>query len=549
MKKTLYTCLLLALATGAAAQNLNPTVEVTSTYKREASGIEKPGQLLPLPDSVMRFNYDFDYAVKSTPYRGAYEFKPYNVLLRPSPRPEAEGTLFAKLGLGYTFHPEAELVWTPLRSDNFHINLYGNYNAYMGYYRDIQYDATAGSFLYTGSTSAASWRRRNASVGTNLRFDWSSGSLFADVSYNAIAGRDAWADVQNHGATVNASAGGRLGTSFLYQVTEYFNFTGNTPLTNLHNLTEAAMAIPFKAGTGRLDLRAETLNFNNGTLSGFAGVFGITPKYILDLGKFHLDAGVMVSFTARSNAALCPSAPAVVTPQVKASFAVIDDIFLLQAYATGGNRIIAYDTLLADNPFLGSYAFTPDITVETLNIGIGARGNVRERLNYNLRGGFKHLSNPPLWGYSTAGAGYTPVAGYMCPINTFYATLDAGWKSDHIDIDGSVTYQYILPFTVADASQNTLFGPPAVEGKLKAMYSFMGGRFKAGVTVKGMSERSSVNAKLPGFVDLGLNGEFAVTRYLAAWINVCNILNQTVQIVPLYAEKGVYFTVGARLNF
>ena len=104
MKKTAYTLALLALSLGAAAQNLNPTVEVTNTYKREASGIEKPDQLLPLPDSVSRFNYDFDYTVRSTPYRGSYEFKPYNVQLRPNARPETQSTLFAKIGAGYGFH-------------------------------------------------------------------------------------------------------------------------------------------------------------------------------------------------------------------------------------------------------------------------------------------------------------------------------------------------------------------------------------------------------------------------------------------------------------
>ena len=67
----------------AYAQNLNPTVEVTNAYAREASGIEKPSQLRDVPDSVLRFNLDFDYAVNETPYRGAYEFKPYLVQLRP----------------------------------------------------------------------------------------------------------------------------------------------------------------------------------------------------------------------------------------------------------------------------------------------------------------------------------------------------------------------------------------------------------------------------------------------------------------------------------
>ena len=82
----------------AFAQNLNPTVEVTNIYAREASGIEKPSQLLSIPDSLTRFNLDFDYAVNETPYQGAYEFTPYLVEPRPSARLSAEKKLFLRLG-------------------------------------------------------------------------------------------------------------------------------------------------------------------------------------------------------------------------------------------------------------------------------------------------------------------------------------------------------------------------------------------------------------------------------------------------------------------
>ena len=76
MREILLSAAALLGCTAAFAQNLNPTVEVTNAYVREASGIEKPSQLREVPDSVLRFNLDFDYAVNETPYRGAYEFKP-----------------------------------------------------------------------------------------------------------------------------------------------------------------------------------------------------------------------------------------------------------------------------------------------------------------------------------------------------------------------------------------------------------------------------------------------------------------------------------------
>ena len=54
----------LLLACGAAsAQNFNPTVEVTNTYQRNPSDVKKPLLEMAVPDSLMRFDLDFDYSV------------------------------------------------------------------------------------------------------------------------------------------------------------------------------------------------------------------------------------------------------------------------------------------------------------------------------------------------------------------------------------------------------------------------------------------------------------------------------------------------------
>ena len=72
MRNTIFSAIVLLAGASAWAQNLNPTVEVTNVYAREATGIEKPSQLLEMPDSVLRFNLDMDYSVNATPYRGSY---------------------------------------------------------------------------------------------------------------------------------------------------------------------------------------------------------------------------------------------------------------------------------------------------------------------------------------------------------------------------------------------------------------------------------------------------------------------------------------------
>ena len=544
MKKTLYTLALLALSLGAAAQNLNPTVEVTNTYKREASGIEKPDQLLPLPDSVSRFNYDFDYTVRNTPYRGSYEFKPYNVQLRPNARPETQNRLYAKLGAGYGFHPEAQVVWTPVAGNALHVNVYGSYNAYLGTYRDIQFNATEGMFMDSG-TKTDSWKDRVAKVGTDIRWDWNGGAMRADIKYTATAGSDVWASVNNNGVSADAGVSGTIGSSFRYFVSEHLNYTGNPALNEVHSITDLRLGLPVKEGFASLGISAQVLN-HDGTVQGVAGNFAITPSYALSYRRLMLSVGLKLGFMLRDNAAFCPSKAGVVFPDIKANYNLIDDVMVLQASVTGGNTINSYESLLSRNHFMGSFAFAPDVSRENVNFMLGVRGNVRERVYYNLKAGYKSLSNMVSWGFSTAGAGYTPLVGYMSPLGSFYVGTELGWKSDHIDIDAKLQYQYSI--LSQKGLKTNLFGPPAFAASLRAAYK-LAGRFVPAVTLDSRTDRPGVDAVLPGYADLGLECSFVVNRFWGAWMKIGNLLNQSVQRVPFHAEKGIYFSVGASLNF
>ena len=547
MKKALYTIALLALSLGAAAQNLNPTVEVTNTYQREASGIDKPDQLLQLPDSVNRFNYDFDYTVRNTPYRGSYEFKPYNVQLRPAARPGTESTLYAKLGAGYGFHPEAQVIWTPLANSRMHLNDYGDYSGYLGQYRDIQYNATSGFFTDSGNRTDG-WRDRVATAGANFRLDWNGGTFRTDVRYIGTAGTDAWADVNNNGVSADAGVTGTIGQSFRFFVSEHLNYTGNTALNQLHSVTDVTLGMPFNSSFASLGLHSQILS-HDGDTKGFAGSFAVTPACALTYGDLSISAGLKVGFIVRDNNTFCPYKGGVLFPDVKVSYRLIEDTFVLYAAVSGGNVINTYEDLLARNHFMGSFTYTPDISVERINLMMGARGNFKERIHYNLKAGFRRYDNAASWGYSAAAADYTPLVDYMSPLNTFYAGAELGWKSDHMDIDANIKYQYTITPNIQNAIQANLFSPPAFAADLRAAYLLYGGRFVPAVTLDTMSERVSANAKLPGYVDLGLEGKFVINRFWGAYFKVGNLLNQSVQRIPFHAEKGIYFTVGASLIF
>ena len=86
MKKNIFvTIAAMAFAVSAIhAQDLDPTVIVNRTYEGKLTEVQKPLQDMQVPDSVTRFDLDFDYSVFDKPYKGAYEFNPYLLSMKPS---------------------------------------------------------------------------------------------------------------------------------------------------------------------------------------------------------------------------------------------------------------------------------------------------------------------------------------------------------------------------------------------------------------------------------------------------------------------------------
>ena len=52
---------------GISAQDLNPTVEVSRQYQGQLMEVHKPVMEMALPDSVDKFNLEFDYSVFENP--------------------------------------------------------------------------------------------------------------------------------------------------------------------------------------------------------------------------------------------------------------------------------------------------------------------------------------------------------------------------------------------------------------------------------------------------------------------------------------------------
>ena len=541
MKKYIISIAALCVSAGLFAQNLNPVVEVTNTYAREASGIEKPTQLLAVPDSVYSFNLDMDYSVRNTPYQGSYEFKPYLVQLRPQPRLSNEGTLFVRLGAGYGLHPEATVVWTPVRKGNFRLNVYGDHHSYIGKYRNITVQDKV--LLPDGTTRSG--KDLHSALGADALYTWTGGTFMADVRYKNTTATDiAGIDFSNNLWQLQARVKSAPANAFEYNAGTRIAYIGSQGFHELHTVTDATLGANLGAHHVLMGLFAETVGQGEdtgGLHNGYVGNIGFIPHYLLTKGRFSMKLGVKVGFLFRSGASFSPHPSGIVFPDVHINFNLAKDVAAMYFQATGGDNLISYDKLLGLNPFIRGAQWHTDNMITRVNAALGARGNIVSRFHYDLSIGYKWDENAWTWGISSP-LGGLPIVGYASPLHTFYVMADAGWKSERLDIGANIYYGY----TLVPKFEEVLFAPAPFKATGHAFYNW-GGRIQAGVVVEGRSAMPG-EVKVPGFVDLGVQANFQMTRHLGLWIKGANLLNQAIQRVPLYAEQGIYFTVGATLS-
>lgn len=543
MKKTLLISALL-LSAAATAQNLNPVVEVTNIYAREATGIEKPEQLRALPDSVFKFNLDFDYSVKSTPYKGAYEFNPYLVQLRPSARLSGEHTLYLKAGAGYSLHPELDVVWNPVRKDNFRVNLYVSHNSYLGGYRNIALQD--GQFTYDGTLLGKGMGSRSL-AGADFLAAYKGGRFTADLQYANVAATDFYlrdnpTTLLSHKGQAQLRVQSNPGARFVYNVGTRIGYLMGPQDKEFHTVTDLSLGFLMgKNNSLRIDGGFESVSFGGET----AFKVEAAPHYTLGTKRLNLDLGVKYSYLGKGATAY-QFKGGILFPDVRLSYRIADAA-VLQASVTGGDRMVSYDSMQKDNLYINGFNWTRDVVVTRFDAMGGIRGSIGGKFSYDIKGGYKWVDNAYAWSYLYDARGaILPAMAYASPLKTAYVNARLQWNSENLDILAFAHYGYTAKPYLESALQKNLFVPAPFRANGHVFYKW-GGRILVGPTVDIRSKMKGMNGGIPGYVDLGLYAEYSLGRKLGFWLQGGNLLNQTIQRIPFYAERGVYGTAGVKL--
>lgn len=522
----------IVLCAPAFAQNLNPEVQVTNDYVTKMMDVEKQSLSMSVPDSMLKFDYHFDYSVFESPYRGAYEFSPYTIAFAPEPEKPEFNDLYLSAGAGYSIHPELVAVWSPVHNSDFDLSVFGNFNGYSGNYNSVSssdLSLDGGSFYGYDFSGKAGVEGRWNLPGSSIRFEAAYDGIFngGDVDgsiYNSAYG------------IVKASSNSSDRNFFYYDANLYYRFL--SCIDGAANTLVSELKLSGTVGPV-IDAVYRILVDIDADANGYNTSFSATPRFQFSLGSVNMSAGVRLGCLDGFS----------IYPDVRATLDVFSGSSQIYGNISGRDVNNSFSSIKSVfHRYTNAYG-TPQAGREMLDVNAGIRGTMLWGIQYDLKLGARLLDNAPLYGVSVGEGSYSETLAYA-DYNMMYAEALAAWKSERISVDGRFRLCYCGGELLEKA-----FLPSAFSGNAGAEYN-ISKRISFGTKVLWETSRKTsipyIDGEevlsLPGYADLGVFGKYSFARRWSVWAKGGNLLNMDIRCTPFYSEKGPYFTAGICLS-
>ena len=546
MKKIIISLVIMvSVAFSSVAQNIDPNVEVSRGYEGKLMDVHKPVMEMSVPDSVYRFDLDFDYSVFANPYKGSYEFNPYTMDMKPEPCVFTPSRFYLDAGAGYTLHPTLDVLWSPVFKSPFRMDIYGTHRSYVGDYR----------IPHVGEKEAGEYFRWGydlmSRAGVDMGYDWEKVALDFGGSYYGVAVDDAFSKGAYNAADPYLAVKSKGLGKFMYDACMSYRY-GNAVNMNEHLFDLAASVGHLIRPYNRMviDLGLDFGIYQGGPDASFANVWFV-PRYVREKGRLTTSVGLRVSVVASESPDFA-KANQYVYPDIRVGYNVIKDAMKLYLNVTGGESVNTFAALIDKNhhfnraysvagmPVLGS-------SVERVRPELGIDGRISSFFSYRLHGGYLLKDNAAMDVIVTDGAVYRPGLGYG---KYQQAYAGAEWSMDFEAFRWDAAFLYSHTWDRPQLADVFFVKPAGFKAETSMVYNWMK-RVFVGVDCEFVSNARTIkhDVYIPYYVDLGAYAEYAVNKKFSVWLRGGNLLDMEIQRNPLFAEKGVNFTAGISLIF
>ena len=580
----------LAFGGVALAQNLDPTVVVDRAYEGKLMEAHKPALEMAVPDTVMRFDLDFDYSVFENPYKGSYEFNPYLLSMKPSAPTDEAGRLYLRAGAGYQLRPELDFVWSPkLRSDAFRLDVYADHRSYIGDYLDLDYERIHRECIHSdapvmiGPVKTA-WKGYdlNTDAGVAMSYDWEKGKVGLDIGYYGLHQKDKnWTRGYNAvDASFEVGSKNADVADFMYGLSADYRYAeDNASKINGDEtgfIGENNLDVDFRMRKGLKDNSAFRLDAGlyfagyTGSVENASSDLYVGAGYVYHKGILQADLGAKVALYVADTTLVDFEVPAknqYIYPDVKVRLNVFPKFMSMFVNATGGPKVKSYSSILEGNhhvelsfPGWVSYhegkptviGYKMGVELERVALAAGFEGRIGSNFSYRLFGEYTDYASGMLDSAVYSFMMYsevkrvTPGVVYL-PYKKASASFEWRWSSDSFASYGGVTYTDVFGDVLDDGL--SCLKPAAWTGDVSFVYNYRK-RIFGGISCDFATQRIGGMSSLaiPGYADLGVSFEYVTSRSLSFWAKGGNLLGMNIQRNPVYIVDDPYFTLGICLN-
>ena len=564
------------------SQTIDPTVEVNRDFEGKIMEVHKGKLKSVLADSLYNFNVKFNYSFFEKPYKDMYEFAPVASAKVPQLENNNRPEIIAKAGMGYPLAPQAEVLYTPELDNGNYLNLGGNFNLYKGKVPSIQqvegipdntYLKRSGEKVENNERQYGIWGKytrawKSGEFNLNAGFDGGYNTYFGkavlpptgsgeEQAYHSDKDMDGHNYIRaNVGLGIKSSGAGKYGKKFNYAANLALQHTGDKWEARLkENLVKFHGEMGPTVGRYNkfmVGVDAQAVMYA-GTANYYYVIFGLTPQYRYENGRFKVNLGVKAEgkFT-NSNRENIDRFHHSIFPAADLSFGIIPQKIWLYAKADGWNTLNEYSSLLETNKFIN-----PETTIAglmpssvPLNIEIGFKGRLTDKFSYSLYGGWSVHKGLQQFLYDMDLAWFNTIYS-----NNFeyYTGAVANVKTERFE--GGIKFRYSA-FSESKAgatienlenSENCrmkVLGYPMPQGDIFAKYNWNKKLYiMAGCHLQG-EYYCSIDTKVPGFADLGAGVGYMYSPMLSFWLKGENLLNSATQYLPYYTRRSAGFVAG-----
>ena len=583
-----------------AQDGRNQTVVVTNKFSFDSYAMEKHQLEMAVPDSLNVFEQSFNYSVFDKPYEGAYEFKPYNLNLKPVTGQEVNRQFWMKAGIGYTLFPELDLVYEPVKGKRCSFGIFARHRSFAGDYRKLYVDAE-GLFTQARNTEGKReyWGGWNYDMdnegGLNFSYDWARTGLSLTAAYSGLQQRD-WLSVRSlDQAVADLKVYSKRPSSKVFNYSAFLSYRFGRDYTQSSlgksELMEHNMSFGFSfvadlkaKGHFALDAGADVSMYTN-ALSHTALVVEFLPQYVWENGGWFIKAGVRLDIpdTTDKDANLenqgeGKSHSQYAYPDVSVSYEFRNIPLNVYLNVTGGERLRSYSSIVDEYRHYSIFSRHSDPSgtpegnldfshpllkneVERVNAEFGLRGSIRSVFSYNLSVSYAEKASLALEAIDFASL--TLRTGENASEVPYYSIgyanagqLNARAEAEYSDDWGTVGLKLLYTdlYLRNDAPQSYIL-PAALTGNLDIRFNIMK-RLHFGLGCEFSTPRQVhcgsalvQDFKLPAYGDPYFGAGYTCNNMISVWIKAYRFTGQTIYSTPLYSERGPKIIAGMSLSF